>query len=197
MSESHPALLPSRCNTKNGQDRVVLNLLMRIGLRDCFKERGENVSKIILIVTLLCFVIGCTAHYSSTKPDSRYDQSFEVVIGDPQKIFSLLTDIIYENFIVYSYNFNPQFGKLIFSGRGTFITRGDVLVVITLKKVTGIDEEGKMTDGHLLNMTSKGAGLNASLLPQYAINGIRKVFLQRLAEYNLSLIEVKTFHEIR
>jgi hypothetical protein len=155
------------------------------------------VSKIILILVLVCFVIGCTAHYSSTKPDSQHDQSVGIIIGDPQKIYSLLTDIIYEYFMVYSYNLNPQSGKLMFSGRGTIITRGDVLVVITLKKVTGIVEEGKMTDGYSLDMTSRGAGLNASLLPQYAINGIAEVFFKRLAEYNLSLIQVKTFHENR
>jgi len=156
------------------------------------------VSKIILILALVCLVIGCTAHSSSIKLNSQHDQRFEIVIGDSQKIFSLLTDIIYENFIVYSSNFNPQFGKLMFSGRGTFITRGDVLVIITLKKVTGIiDDEGRMTDGYLLDMTSKGAGLNASLLPQYAIDGIRREFFKRLAEYNLSLIQVKTIHEIQ
>ena len=70
------------------------------------------------------------------------------------------------------------------------------MVVITLKKVTGIiDNEGRMTDGYLLDMTSKGAGLNASLLPQYAINGISKVFFERLPEYNLSLVRVKSFQE--
>lgn len=94
-----------------------------------------------------CFLAGCSAHYSSIKSDIKEangtNPTAQIIIGSPQKIFATLTDIIEENFIIYSHRLNIDAGKLLFKGKGTGALRGDVEVSITLKQVTGSIEGAK------------------------------------------------------
>ena len=141
-----------------------------------------------------CLLIGCSTHYSSIKPDIKEDNATnptaQIVIGNPQKIFSALSDIIEENFIIYSHRLNVDTGKIVFRGKGTAALRGDVDVIITLKQVTGGIEGGKTISGYSLDIISKGIGSNASMFPQYAIDNINTAFHKKLAEYDLSLVSV-------
>ena len=141
---------------------------------------------------LLC---GCAAQYSSIKSDFQMNDAnnngtVQIIVGSPQKIFSALSDVIDEKFIVYSHSINTDAGKLRFRGKGTGALRGSVGVTITLKQVSGTTEKGEIVNGYSLGMSSEGVGPNASMFPQYAISNINEAFFKSLPEYNLSLVRV-------
>jgi hypothetical protein len=106
----------------------------------------------VLFLICACFIAGCSAHYSSIKSDIKEanaaSQTAQIITGPPQRIFSALSDIIEENFIIYSQRLNGNAGKLLFKGKGTGALRGDVEVIITLKQVTGSIESGKTISGY-------------------------------------------------
>lgn len=153
----------------------------------------KHFTAIPFLICVFLF-LGCSAHYSSIKPDPQQgdanNQIVQIIVGSPQKIFSALLDTIEEDFIIYSDRLNINAGKLLFRGKGTGALRGDVEVSITLKQATGINEKGELVSGYSLDMTSRGIGFNASMFPQYAIGNINEAFLKNLSEYDLSLVGV-------
>ena len=140
-------------------------------------------------------LFGCAAQYSSIKSDFQLDNTnnggtVQIIVGSPQKILSALSDIIDQEFIVYSRRINADNGSLLFKGKGTGALRGDVQVTIKLKQTAGADEKGETIKGYSFDVLSEGIGFNSSMFPQYAINNINEAFLKSLPEYNLSLVRV-------
>ncbi len=98
-------------------------------------------------------------------------------------------DVIEENFSSALISLaDAERGKLKFENRDLW--RGDVVVTITLKSVTGADEKGETIRGYSLDITSQGVGFNASLLPAYAINKINDALPKVMEEYGLAFVIV-------
>ncbi len=141
----------------------------------------------------MSFIVGCTAHHSSLRPDSYHNDTekntAQIIISSPQKIISALLDVIEENFPGSLIRLaDAERGKLIFENRSFW--RGDVVVTITLKSVTGTDEKGEAIRGYALDITSQGVGFNAAMIPGYAINKINDSLPKVMEEYTFSFATV-------
>lgn len=178
---------------KTVHDVVALNAY---GVRGT-KEREVTMKRFVTAPFLVCvfLLFGCAAQYSSIKSDFQLDNTnnggtIQIIVGSPPKILSALSDIIDQEFIVYSRRINADNGSLLFKGKGTGALRGDVQVTIKLKQTAGTDKKGETIKGYSFDVLSEGIGFNSSMLPQYAINNINEAFLKSLPEYNLSLVRV-------
>jgi hypothetical protein len=146
----------------------------------------------IICPACVLLLIGCAGHYSSVKPDSNQEGTAQIIVGSPQNISSALSDLIQENFIVYSYRLDADAGKLVFEGKGTAPLRGDVEVFLSLKQVTGKSDNGTIISGYSLDITSRGIGFNASMLPGYATDNIKEALVAKAGQYDLSFINVRS-----